>query len=457
MTENEPPRNAGPNQSSPSQAGQDRSPREWRRYGRTLRAARERLRNLNVDDPAIPGFLIGLTRIEERLRRPLRVVVLGEYNSGKTSVTGLILGKGLLPVSVLSNTGMPVHVGHGSEPALFGIDNNGNSIRIDTAAADDDDPLTDLSYRAIDLRLPLPWLQDHHILDTPATLTPAVFTADADIVIWCTVATRAWTESERNLWTSMPPRVRKPAILVATHKDSFYSDEDCEQVLRRLRSMTAGLFRQTVLISAASDDGNSEPPVSVSEDTALLLSAIDASAQMINERRLLKARRIVQRLARLTVHEFGRNAVHPESAAHLSSWQALTDRTLDDHRTGKLTKPQAVRALLFAFAHTAEALQPGVIHQTTTISPKPDSEADTPSTTAVMSGNTAMIRSDLTAVLRMLASTSRFESPQTREQREAARATLIALADLDTVFASLARWLTSAHASNATPYSNATA
>ena len=454
MTENDPNRTAGSNQSSHSEDGPSK---EWQRYANTLCAARERLRNLNVDDPAIPGFLMGLARIEERLRRPQRVVVLGEYNSGKTSVTGLILGKGLLPVSVLSNTGMPVHVGHGSEPALFGIDNNGNSIRIDTAAADDDDPLTDLSYRAIDLRLPLPWLQDHHILDTPATLTPAVFTADADIVIWCTVATRAWTESERNLWTSMPPRVRKTAILVATHKDSFYSDEDCEQVLRRLRSMTTGLFRQTLLISAASDDGNSEPPVSLSEDTALLLSAIGASAKMINERRLLKTRRIVQRLARLTLHEFGHNAVRPETAAHMSSWQDLTNRALDDHRTGKLTKHQTVRSLLFAFARTAEALQPGVIQPSTRISPNPDGEADAPSTTAVMSGNTAMIRSDLTAVLRMLASTSRFESPQTREQREAARATLIALADLDTVFASLARWLTSAQASNATAYSNATA
>ena len=420
-------------------------PADWQRYAGQLRAARERLQNLNIDDPAIPACIDGLTRIEEMLRRPLRLVVLGEYNSGKTSVTGLILGHGLLPVSVLSNTGMPVHVGHGLEPALYGINHDGIAIRIDGAG---DDALTDLAYRAVDIRLPLPWLQHHHVLDTPATLTPAIFTPDADIAIWCTVATRAWTESERNLWSTMPPRLRKTAIMVATHKDSFYSDEDCDQVVRRLQSMTAGLFRETVLLSAAPPEDADLAPAGPEHHAGILHAAIDASGHIIRRRRLEKAKRIVARLARLALHEFGRNAIRPETADLFARWQVLTTRALDEHREKHLPVDQTLRALLHAFSMAAETLQPGVIRTAARTAEPPAETGPNPSATPA---SPVTLRADLTAVLRILASTSRYESPQTREQREAARATLLALSDLDTVFAQLSTWLTTTNARSEPP------
>lgn len=420
---------------------------DWQRYASHLRAARERLQNLAVDDSAIPACISGLTHIEDLLRRPLRLVVLGEYNSGKTSVTSLILGKGLLPVHVLSNTGIPVHIGHGTEPALYGIDQNGILIRIDAANAGDD-PLTDLAYQAIDIRLPLPFLQTHQILDTPATLTPAHYAADADIFLWCTVATRAWTESERILWSAMPPRAHKQAILVATHKDNFYSDDDCEQVLRRLKDMTSGAFRQVVLVSAAASSNVFEAPGDETNGAEAIHAAIAAAADVIRARRLVKAQRIVKRLSRLALHEFGRNAVRPESAKLFTHWYALSDRVLDDHRAGHATRDQALRALLRAFAQIAESLQPGVMMP---------ARAPLNSTAYVQNAsrvdgaftNAAALRADLTAVLRILASASPYESPQSREQREAARATLIALADLDAILEQIGHWLKSIHANNA--------
>lgn len=423
------------------------APADWQLYAGQLRAARERLQNLNVDDPAIPACIGGLTRIEEMLRRPLRIVVLGEYNSGKTSVTGLMIGKGLLPVSVLSNTGIPVHVGYSTQPALYGIDQNSISIRIDGAK---DDPLTDLAYHAIDIRLPLPWLQRYQILDTPATLTPALFTADADIVIWCTVATRAWTESERNLWSALPPRVRKNAILVATHKDSFYSDEDCDQVLRRLKDMTSGLFRSVILVSSATPIDPADYPGDPSGDSAIIHAAIDACSQSIRKRRRAKAQRIVQRLARLALHEFGRTAIRPESASLFKQWSARTDHILDDQRAHRLTLDQSLGALLHTFAQAAENLQPGVIMPARAPSHVNGHVRD-PASLGDTITNPAALRADLTAVLRILATASPYESPQAREQRHAARATLIALADLDTILEHIGRWLKANHAPSDPP------
>ncbi len=416
---------------------------EWQRYTTMLRAVRERLRNLRVDDPAIPACVEGLTRIEASLRRPLRIAVLGEYNSGKTSVTDLVIGKGLLPVSVIANTGVPVLVGHSEQPALFGVDAAGIAIRIDGR---EDDPLTDLDYRALEIRLPIPWLQNHQILDTPATLAPSLFATDADIAIWCTVATRAWTESERNLWSTVPARCFKTALLVATHKDSFYSDEDCAQVLQRLQSMTARLFRSVLLVTAAPPEASGGNAADLAAETETLRAAIETSAQLVRDRRLVKAKRIVQRLARLALHEFGRNAVRADAAPALEQWRIATDRLLAEHRTGRSSLDRTVHSLLHAFAYAAEALQPGVIRP-----PRADAPAGNGTATAAAFGapkNAALLRADLTAVLRILASASRFELPDAREQRDAARATLLSLAELDTVFAGLDRW---ANATKAAP------
>jgi hypothetical protein len=121
---------------------------------------------------------------------------------------------------------------------------------------------------------------------------------------------------------------------------------------------------------------------------------------------------------------------------------------LDDHRTGHLTIHQAMRALLGAFAQIAESLQPGVIAPA---SPSAHVNGQTHEASRVDGAftNPTTLRADLTAVLRMLATASRYESPQTREQREAARATLIALADLDTILKHIGDWLTTQPATSA--------
>jgi hypothetical protein len=129
-------------------------------------------------------------------------------------------------------------------------------------------------------------------------------------------------------------------------------------------------------------------------------------------------------------------------------WYAMSDRILDDHRTGHLTIHQALRALLGAFAQIAESLQPGVIAPA---SPSAHVNGQTHEASRVDGAftNPTTLRADLTAVLRMLATASRYESPQTREQREAARATLIALADLDTILKHIGDWLTTQPATSA--------
>jgi hypothetical protein len=420
--------------------GAEGAPAEWQKYAKVLRSARERLGNLRIDDPALPFCIAGLARIEATLHRPVRIAILGETNSGKTSVAGLLLGTGVLPVSVLSNTSVPVLVSHGSQPTLAGINRDGIAVHLD---GPDDDRLKEGPFRAIALSLPLQWLQDYQIADTPPTPLPAEFTADADIVVWCTVATRAWTESERSLWLSVPARCRKAAILVATHKDSFYSDEDCAQVMRRLGTMTKGLFNDVLIVSAA-DAGDEAESASIasSKDGDELRAAIARCADLLRARRLLKSRRIVGRLARISLQAFGRRFIRPEAAATLSHWSLSSGEIVKEYASGRTTVEQALEQLLMMFAETAEDLRPGAIENSARRTSQTPTGLTHPKSSAMPFRSVAMVRADLTVVLRMLATTPPSESPDYREQRSAARATLVTLAELDGTFAELGTWLT---------------
>lgn len=409
-----------------------------------LRAARERLIGTNIADEALAVCISGLARIEEALRRPLRIVVLGESNSGKTSVTDLLIGQGLLPTSVVSNTHLPVLIRYGEKAAVYGLDHDGTRIRVDS---DTDDALTDLPYCALQVSLPIDRLRSYQILDTPPFASPTSLVADADIVIWCTVATRAWTESERAAWATLPARCSRHALLVATHRDGLDTEDDARSVTARLGSLTSGLFRDVVLVDAESVRDGSDP--TPDEDAAsgadTLRLAVARLAADIVERKTRKAEKVVRKLARLTFHQFASDVVRPEAVDLLLRWETHARQALDHLQQGRLTVPEAIEALLVAYAVYAERLRPGVVRGEDTV-PASASRALAmqirwPQQTTAAARLVGMLASDLTGLLRMLAGHSTFTDPALRAEYQAARAIVLSLADLDGAFDALGRML----------------
>lgn len=407
---------------------------------RLLGAARERLVETRLTDTALTYCIAGLARMEEALRRPLRVVILGEYNSGKTSVADLLIGSGLLPTSVVSNTHMPVLMTFAETAAIHGITQAGARIRVD---GDENDPLTDLSFRALQVALPLDRLRTYQILDTPPSATPSSFVEEADIVIWCTVATRAWTESERALWSTLPQRCCRNALLVATHKDSLQSADEIEHVTKRLQSLTKGMFRDVVLVAAENTPDGSEEE-DIESGAKALRDGVESLAVEIADRRTQKAEKIVRRLARLTFHHLQSNQIRAEAAPVLADWESRSNVILEQLAIGIRTPPMAIEELLQAYAIYAEKLRPGVINGDSV----PASTSSRALTTPVRwpSHNPAaqrlvtMLTSDLTALLRMLAGNAASLDPRYNDY-QVARRIVLALADLDSAFAALARML----------------
>jgi hypothetical protein len=221
--------------------------------------------------------------------------------------------------------------------------------------------------------------------------------------------------------------------------------------------MTRGLFRDVILLSAADPEADAAGTTDAegdtfAEDAEALRATIQTSADAIRNRRVAKARRIVNRFARLAAHEFGQGAVRAEARSILAKWQDLSERIFNEYASGRLPFDRTIEALLHAFAQAAEVLRPGVVHSAGGAEPLQLPAAPSPGETyPATKRHAAMIQADLTAVLRILASGSRYETPAAREQREAARATIMALADLDGAFVKIGNWLAAGRAHNVGP------
>jgi hypothetical protein len=231
--------------------------------------------------PALDEHLDALARLESIATARPRVIVLGEANAGKTSVANLLLDAAVLPESVVANTRRPLVLHYadavgvtamaGHEAIALPIDRIGIAPRLDW----------------IEVGLPNPRLGAFDLMDTPglssSTQLDALELCSTDMLIWCTVATQAWKESERRLWTSIPARHRRDAVLVATHRDAL-RDGDLRKVRARLAAETQDLFRAIVFVDAGGSIGQAAE-MQPHDDDGELGAAIEKGLRTIGKRR----------------------------------------------------------------------------------------------------------------------------------------------------------------------------
>jgi GTPase Era involved in 16S rRNA processing len=99
----------------------------------------------------------------------------------------------------------------------------------------------DQSIFRLEVGLPSPRLRAMQILDLPGLADPRFDASLADLVLhnvdavlWCTVSTQAWKESERAVWEQISPRLQNRGLLVTTHCDHLRAMADKEKLLSRL-------------------------------------------------------------------------------------------------------------------------------------------------------------------------------------------------------------------------------
>ncbi len=327
---------------------------------RLAQDARLHLAQLNLAEPAVQICTAGLARLETILAQPPRIAIMGEVNSGKTSVADILLGAGVLPPSVVANTHVPVLIKYADDVCLDAITQQGRRRLTDEGL---DDLPSGLQLKRIEIGLPSIRLLAFEILDTPGGYSPGFGQPDAQIFIWCTVATRAWTESERAHWSQLPLRCRRNALLVATHKDALAQPADIDKVEQRLHRAAADMFRDVVLVTATGSPRPGmrpyleAPPLDQGAD--FLLDRIAAWTAEISARRARKAEKIIRHLARLTFHRLMPGPLTPTRRRSSKSGSATAPSCLPALMSSPASAARAVQELLARFAHSVNEARAG--------------------------------------------------------------------------------------------------
>ncbi|WP_102222605.1 P-loop NTPase family protein [Acidimangrovimonas sediminis] len=188
------------------------------------------------------------------LRKP-RLLIAGEFSSGKTQLVTGLLGDAVLPSNVTSTALPPVWLVGGAGPCLaVGADGSPREVPGIDALDVETTRYSILAHRA-------PILETVEIIDTPGNSDPNIpaetwqrMVSYADAVIWCTNATQAWRQSEKSVWLEMPEGLRRSATLLITHADRMPDQRAADRVLRRVRREAEPFFSHFLvasLISAA--------------------------------------------------------------------------------------------------------------------------------------------------------------------------------------------------------------
>ena len=210
-------------------AEQGRILQEERRLLGDLQVALARLDASNADLGLIRNALVQLEEL-------FLMVVVGEFNAGKSAVINALLGGDYLPEGVVPTTSELVLIRHSDAVEQPGAD-RGMAVR----------------------RLPVPWLQEVNLVDTPGTnavirqhqeLTEH-FVPRSDLVLFVTSADRPFSESERAFLQQIRDWGKK-VIIVINKIELLTTEAEQRQVLEFVRQNAHELLGVAPAIFAVS-------------------------------------------------------------------------------------------------------------------------------------------------------------------------------------------------------------
>jgi len=167
-----------------------------------------------------------LARSVDQLDELFLVVVVGEFNAGKSAFVNALVGRAILPEGVTPTTAQITIVRYGDEART-----------------------TTLERNLVEITAPVDLLRELHVVDTPGTnailreheaITEA-FVPRSDLVIFVTSADRPFTETERAFLERLRDWGKK--VLVVVNKiDILGRAEDVDEVTRFVRDSSLRLL-----------------------------------------------------------------------------------------------------------------------------------------------------------------------------------------------------------------------
>jgi small GTP-binding protein len=204
------------------------------------------------------------TRLPKLDDERFSVVVLGEFNHGKSTFINALLGTPLLPTGITPTTALLAHVTHGARAGATAVTENGDRAPIDLAALADHVTVDGLAkgkraaaaVHHIEIAHPSPLLANRlTIVDTPGVNDINEQRADitygylprADAAVFLLDATQILTASERQFLEERILRSTRDRLIFVVAKADLLDENELAETLRFARKHLAPIVPEPAI------------------------------------------------------------------------------------------------------------------------------------------------------------------------------------------------------------------
>lgn len=183
-----------------------------------------------------------------------RIVVAGEFGTGKSSVINAMLRRPFLPFDIGATNRPLISLYHARDTGIVVTPWSGAPFEVATF-----DAIPDMGdVQGLAIRTPMPHLEGVEIVELPFHHDGVVedgvieVMATANLLVWVTIASQAWRLTEKAVVERLPPECRARSVLALSRADKLRSAADRAKIEARIRRECGALFSEVVFMQAGS-------------------------------------------------------------------------------------------------------------------------------------------------------------------------------------------------------------
>lgn len=199
------------------------------------------------------GFAEAVGAMSDMTARRPRIVVAGEFGSGKSSVINAMLRRPFIPFDIGASNRPLISVYNAEDTGIVVTPWNGAPYEV-SRFEDIDRPD---QVQGLAVRTPMPGLQGAEIIELPfhhdGVVEDGVISvmASADLLIWVTIASQAWRLTEKSVIERLPPECRARSVLAISRSDKLRSVDDWDKIESRIQRESGPFFSEVVFMQAS--------------------------------------------------------------------------------------------------------------------------------------------------------------------------------------------------------------
>lgn len=207
---------------------------------------------LNSADSAL------LQELVKSIDEPMKVAIIGQFSSGKSTFLNALLGAEILPSGITPITAKICHILYGADFALEIVYKNASVAQKPLAYLNEVSAAENAKIAFYKLYAPLELLKIMSFLDTPGfnsqnksdTDTTNAVLESVDGIIWLSLIDNVGKQSEKDIIENNIKRYATKCLCVLNQKDRLKDEDEINTSIKYAKSAFAGLFEDIIAISA---------------------------------------------------------------------------------------------------------------------------------------------------------------------------------------------------------------